>query len=180
MQGLTFFCVGIRYNRMAKHLQKGEGVYLMKIAIGADHAGFPLKGQLVAHLRDQGHDVLDLGTDNPTEPKDYPDYARAVSEQVIAGKVERGIIVCGSGVGASIAASKMPGIFAALCHDTYSAHQGVEHDNMNVICLGSRVIGSALASEIVDAFLNATFEINTERHVRRHNKVLAIEKETMG
>lgn len=152
----------------------------MKIAVGADHAGFPLKKQLVTHLRGQGHDVLDLGTDNPTDPKDYPDYAKAVSAQVIEGAVERGIIVCGSGVGASIAANKMPGIYAAICHDTYSAHQGVEHDNMNVICLGSRVIGIALASEIVDAFLNATFEINAERHIRRHKKVLAIEKETMS
>ena len=151
----------------------------MKIAIGADHAGFPLKDQLVTYLNEQGHDVLDLGTDNPTDPKDYPDYAKAVAEKVIDGSVERGILVCGSGVGASIAANKMPGIYAALCHDTYSAHQGVEHDNMNVLCLGSRVIGIALANEIVDAYLNASFEISAERHIRRHNKVLAIEKEAM-
>jgi ribose 5-phosphate isomerase B len=148
----------------------------MKIAIGADHAGFALKEELVDYLRAEGHDVIDLGTDNPTEPKDYPDYAETVSRQVLDGSAERGIIVCGSGVGVSIAANKIPGIYAALCHDTYSAHQGVEHDDMNVLCLGSRVIGSALAQELVDAFLKARFQINTERHVRRHNKVLAIEK----
>ena len=148
----------------------------MKVAIGADHAGYPLKSELVDYLRAAGHEVIDLGTDNPTEPKDYSDYSEAVSRKVLDGSVERGIVVCGSGVGASIAANKIPGIYAALCHDTYSAHQGVEHDNMNVLCLGSRVIGSALAQELVDAFLNAHFEANAERHVRRHNKVLAIEK----
>ena len=148
----------------------------MKVAIGADHAGYPLKSELVDYLRAAGHEVIDLGTDNPTEPKDYSDYSEAVSRKVLDGSVERGIVVCGSGVGASIAANKIPGIYAALCHDTYSAHQGVEHDNMNVLCLGSRVIGSALAQELVDAFLNARFEANAERHVRRHNKVLAIEK----
>ena len=148
----------------------------MKVAIGADHAGYPLKSELVDYLRAAGHEVIDLGTDNPTEPKDYPDYSEAVSRKVLDGSVERGIVVCGSGVGASIAANKIPGIYAALCHDTYSAHQGVEHDNMNVLCLGSRVVGSALAHELVDAFLEAHFEINAERHVRRHNKVIAIEK----
>jgi ribose 5-phosphate isomerase B len=148
----------------------------MKVAIGADHAGYPLKSELVDYLRAAGHEVIDLGTDNPTEPKDYPDYSEAVSRKVLDGSVERGIVVCGSGVGASIAANKIPGIYAALCHDTYSAHQGVEHDNMNVLCLGSRVIGSSLAQELVDAFLNAHFEAHTERHVRRHNKVLAIER----
>lgn len=151
----------------------------MKIAIGADHAGFLLKTQLVEHLRAQGYDVLDLGTDNPDKPDDYSDYAESVAREVLAGRVERGIIVCGSGVGASIAANKIPGIYAALCHDTYSAHQGVEHDNMNVICMGSRVIGIALAQELVDAFLNARFEADTERHVRRHHKVLAIEQAAM-
>ncbi len=148
----------------------------MKIAIGADHAGFTLKAELIDCLRAAGHEVIDLGTDNPTDPKDYPDYAEAVARKVLDGTAERGIIVCGSGVGASIAANKIPGIYAALCHDTYSAHQGVEHDNMNVLCLGSRVIGSALARELVDAFLKARFEAHAERHVRRHNKVLAIER----
>ena len=148
----------------------------MKIAIGADHAGFPLKTLIVDYFRSQGHTVIDLGTDNPDQPQDYPDYAEAVGKKVIAGEVERGIVVCGSGVGASIAANKIPGIYAALVHDTYSAHQGVEHDNMNVLCLGSRVIGSALAQEIVDAFLAASFQTDQERHVRRHNKVRAIEQ----
>jgi ribose 5-phosphate isomerase B len=148
----------------------------MKIAIGADHAGFARKAEWVDYLRAEGHDVIDLGTDNPTEPKDYPDYSEAVSRKVLDGSAERGIVVCGSGVGASIAANKIPGIYAAICHDTYSAHQGVEHDNMNVLCLGSRVVGSALAHELVDAFLKAHFQINAERHVRRHNKVVAIEK----
>ncbi len=148
----------------------------MNIAIGADHAGFTLKAELIDCLRAAGHEVIDLGTDNPTDPKDYPDYAEAVARKVLDGTAERGIIVCGSGVGASIAANKIPGIYAALCHDTYSAHQGVEHDNMNVLCLGSRVIGSALARELVDAFLKARFEVSAERHVRRYNKVLAIER----
>jgi ribose 5-phosphate isomerase B len=152
----------------------------MKVAIGADHAGFPLKAQLVEYLRASGHDVLDLGTDNPTDPKDYSDYAEAVSRHVLDGAAERGIVVCGSGVGASIAANKIPGIYAALCHDTYSAHQGVEHDNMNVLCLGSRIVGVALAQELVAAFLSAHFEASAERHVRRHNKVLAIERAAQG
>jgi ribose 5-phosphate isomerase B len=127
----------------------------MRIALGADHAGFSLKMQLLDHLRASGHDVIDLGTNNPDDPKDYPDYAEAVAQKVLNGAAERGILVCGSGVGASIAANKIPGIYAALCHDTYSAHQGVEHDNMNVLCLGSRVIGIALAQELADAFLRA-------------------------
>lgn len=148
----------------------------MKIAIGADHAGFSLKADLVDYLRAAGHTVIDLGTDNPTEPKDYPEYSEGVARKVLNGSADRGIVVCGSGVGASIAANKIPGIYAAICHDTYSAHQGVEHDNMNVLCLGSRVIGSALAHELVDAFLDAHFEVNAERHVRRHNEVIAIEK----
>ena len=152
----------------------------MKIAIGADHAGYPLKALLVNYLRDQGHDVIDLGTDSPDIPRDYPDFARAVAKAVLDGQAERGLVVCGSGVGASIAANKFRGIYAALCHDTYSAHQGVEHDNMNVLCLGSRVIGSALAQELVDAFLNAQFLVNEERHVRRHGEVLAIEQEQDG
>lgn len=148
----------------------------MKIAIGADHAGFPLKAALVRYLQQRGHVVVDVGTDNPDEPKDYSDYAQAVARQILDGHAERGIVVCGSGVGASIAANKIPGIYAALCHDTYSAHQGVEHDNMNVLCLGSRVIGPALAEELVEAFLGAQFQSQTERYVRRHDKVRALEQ----
>ncbi len=147
----------------------------MKIAIGSDHAGYPLKQQLVELLRDQGHEVIDVGTTNAPTPVDYPDFAQAVAQKVVSGAAERGLLVCGSGVGASIAANKVPGIYAGLCHDTYSAHQGVEHDNMNVLCLGSRIVGSALAQELVTAFLNARFESHEERHVRRHNKVRAIE-----
>ncbi|NDJ78470.1 MAG: ribose 5-phosphate isomerase B [Chloroflexi bacterium] len=148
----------------------------MKIAIGSDHAGYPLKAAVVEYLRAQGHDVSDLGTDNADVSVDYPDFAERVAEHVVDGAAERGIVVCGSGVGASIAANKVPGAYAALCHDTYSAHQGVEHDNMNVLCVGSRIIGPALAHEIVEAFVNATFESDQERHVRRHNKVRAIEQ----
>jgi ribose 5-phosphate isomerase B len=147
----------------------------MKLAIGSDHAGYPLKANLVTYLRAQGHEVLDLGTDNATDSVDYPDYAQAVAEKVVAGEVERGLVVCGSGVGACIAANKVPGAYAAMCHDTYSAHQGVEHDNMNVLCLGSRIVGQALAEELVEAYLGASFEANEARHVRRHNKVKAIE-----
>ncbi len=152
----------------------------MKVAIGADHAGYALKETLSALLRKRGYDVIDVGTDNADEPKDYSDYAQAVAERVIRGEAERGIVVCGSGVGASIAANKVPGIFAGLCHDVYSAHQGVEHDNMNVLCLGSRVVGVALAEEIVEAFLKASFEAHEERFVRRHNKVLALERQAMS
>jgi len=148
----------------------------MKLAIAADHAGFPLKSLLLELLRARGHDVLDLGTDSAERPVDYPDFAEAVARSVVAGQAERGIVVCGSGVGASIAANKVPGVYAALCHDTYSAHQGVEHDNMNVICLGCRVVGPALAQEIVLAFLGAHFQSQEERFVRRYHKVLAIEK----
>lgn len=148
----------------------------MKLAIAADHAGFPLKETLAKMLREQGHEVVDLGTDSAERAVDYPDFAEAVARAVVAGEVERGIVACGSGVGASIAANKVPGIYAALCHDTYSAHQGVEHDNMNVICLGCRIIGSALAQEIVTAYVGARFEAHEERHIRRHNKVLAIER----
>ncbi|MEW6577586.1 MAG: ribose 5-phosphate isomerase B [Chloroflexota bacterium] len=147
----------------------------MRIALGADHAGFALKTALAQFLVQQGHAILDVGTDNPDEPKDYSDYALAVARLVVDGSAERGIIVCGSGVGVSIAANKIPGIYASLCHDTYSAHQGVEHDNMNVLCLGSRVIGPALAEELVAAFLSARFQDQVARYVRRHGKVRALE-----
>ena len=146
----------------------------MRIAIAADHAGFKLKQDLVKCLGELGHRVVDLGT-NSEDPVDYPDYAVAVGNAVLGGTAERGVLICGSGVGASVAANKLKGIRAAVCHDTYSAHQGVEHDDMNVLVLGSRVIGLALGRELVTAFLHATFS-GEERHVRRLNKVRALEK----
>jgi ribose 5-phosphate isomerase B len=145
----------------------------MRIALAADHAGFALKQELLAKLTQRGHTVLDLGTHSEA-PVDYPDAALAVAAAFGEGQVDRGIIVCGSGAGVSIAANKLPGIRAAVCHDTYTAHQAVEHDDMNVLCLGARVVGSALALELVTAFLGATFS-GEERHRRRLEKVLAIE-----
>ena len=149
----------------------------MKIALGADHAGYALKNELEQHMRAAGHEVIDLGTYNE-ESVDYPDFAQAVGQAVIDGMAERGLVICGSGVGASVAANKLPGIRAAVCHDGYSAHQGVEHDDMNVLCLGARIVGSALAVELADAFLRAQFS-GEERHVRRLNKVKAIEAEAL-
>ena len=146
----------------------------MHIAIGTDHGGFPLKGPIVDCLTEAGHEVLDLGAYNMDPGDDYPDYVKAVGEAVLQGKAERGIILCGSGVGACVAANKLPGIRAGLCHDTYSAHQGVEHDNINVLCLGARVIGVALALELVQAFIGATFG-GEERHRRRLAKIAEIE-----
>jgi ribose 5-phosphate isomerase B len=146
----------------------------MRVAIGADHAGFELKGLIIDHLAQAGHEVLDVGT-RSQEPVDYPDYARAVAEAILSGKVERGVLVCGSGVGACVAANKLAGIRAGLCHDTYSAHQGVEHDDMNVLCLGARVIGPELALELVSAFLAARFS-GEERHRRRVAKIEALER----
>lgn len=145
----------------------------MKIAIGSDHAGFQLKAAIVKWLSTKGHDVVDVGCNNEN-PVDYPDFAKKVSDEVVAKNVEKGIVICGSGVGASIAANKVKGIRASVCHDTYSAHQGVEHDDMNVLVLGSRIIGENLAQEIVTAFLDARFS-NEERHIRRLKKVLLIE-----
>jgi len=147
----------------------------MKLAVACDHAGFPLKGTVVATLRALGHPVEDLGT-NSTEAVDYPDYARAVAAAVRSGECERGIVICGSGVGASVAASKVPGVRAAMCHDTFSARQGVEDDDMNVLSIGARVIGSALAAEVVGAFVRAKFS-GAERHARRLAKVNAIEED---
>ncbi|HVO44003.1 MAG TPA: ribose 5-phosphate isomerase B [Aggregatilineales bacterium] len=138
----------------------------MKVAIGADHAGFALKQSLLPYLTKKGFEVIDLGTDTEDVPSDYPVFAQKVAEKVLNGQAERGILVCGSGVGVCIAANKIKGIYAGLCDDTYSAHQGVEHDNMNVICIGSRVIGSELAREIVLAFLEAKFD-GQPNHVRR-------------
>lgn len=147
----------------------------MKIAIGGDHAGFLLKSWLVTELSKDGYELVDLGARDET-PSDYPDFARAVGTSITSGKTERGILVCGSGIGASIAANKIKGIRAGIAHDTYSAHQGVEHDDMNVLCVGSRVIGSALALEIARAFLRARFTPE-ERHLRRVKKVLEIEQQ---
>ena len=145
----------------------------MRVVIGADHAGFKLKEKLTAYVRELGHQVDDVGT-HDTTPVDYPDYAEAVGVAVRGGRAERGIVICGSGVGSSIAANKVPGIRAGLCHDTYSAHQGVEHDDMNVLALGARVIGVELARELVRTFLAAAFS-NEERHRRRLGKVGALE-----
>jgi len=147
----------------------------MRIAIAADHAGYELKEVIGHFLGSMGHEVTDLGTANATTPVDYPDYAEAVGIAVIEETVERGLVICGSGVGASVAINKLPGIRAGLCHDTYSAHQGVEHDDMNVLVLGARVIGVELARELVRAFLGAEFSHDT-RHERRLAKVKAIEK----
>jgi ribose 5-phosphate isomerase B len=145
----------------------------MRIAIGFDHAGFPLKERVLEDLRALGHEALDLGTFDTTAV-DYPDYARAVGEAVQRSEAERGVLVCGSGVGACIAANKLAGIRAGVCHDTYSAHQAVEHDDMNVLCLGARVIGPELASEVLRAFLDARFS-GEERHVRRVAKIAAMD-----
>jgi ribose 5-phosphate isomerase B len=145
----------------------------MKIVIGSDHAGYALKMAMGEMLGKLGHDVLDVGAYDD-KPSDYPDFAEKVGRAVLDGKVERGILICGSGVGASVAANKLPGIRAGMCHDTYSAHQGVEHDDINVLVLGSRVIGVALAQDLVKAFLGAKFT-NEERHVRRLGKIRALE-----
>lgn len=145
----------------------------MKIVIGSDHAGFQLKNKMGDLLRAMGNEVLDVGAFNEN-PSDYPDFAEAVGGAVLDGRAERGVLICGSGVGASVAANKLPGIRAGMCHDTYSAHQGVEHDDINILVMGSRVIGVALAEDIVRSFLGAKFS-NAERHVRRLGKVKAIE-----
>lgn len=147
----------------------------MKLVIASDHAGFSLKEELRANLAAAGHEVMDLGAFQCEPEDDYPDFAEKVGEAVKAGVAPRGIVICGSGVGVCVAANKIPGIRAGMCHDTYSAHQGVEHDDMNVIVLGARIIGPALAYEVVDAFINAKFTATEERFVRRFNKVLAIE-----
>ena len=145
----------------------------MRLAISADHAGFEMKRDLVAAVRQLGHEAQDLGT-HSTEAVDYPDCAEAVAAALRDGRAERGIIVCGSGAGVSIAANKFPGIRAAVCHDCYTAHQAVEHDDMNVLCVGARVIGINVARELVDAFLKASFT-GEDRHRRRLDKILAIE-----
>ena len=148
----------------------------MQIAIGADHGGFSLKGELTQAIREAGHDVEDLGASEYNADDDYPDFALGVARAVVAGEAERGIVICGSGVGASVAANKVRGARAALCHDSYSARQGVEHDDLNILCLGARVIGVEAAREIVRAYLGAEFT-QEERHQRRLSKILAAEGE---
>ncbi len=148
----------------------------MNIAVGCDHGGFALKQTVIDELKKQGHAIVDYGARSFDAADDYPDFARAVGAAIQRGDAVRGIVICGSGVGASIAATKMRGVRAAVCHDTYSAHQGVEHDDMNVLCLGARIVGDELAKEIVRAFVVAKFS-GEARHQRRLNKVLEIEKE---
>ena len=145
----------------------------MKLVVGSDHAGFVLKQEVAAALRKEGHEVLDVGTGS-TAPVDYPDFAEAVGLAVRDGRAERGVLICGSGVGAAMAANKIRGIRAGICHDTYSAHQGVEHDDMNVLVLGGRIVGPALAHELVCAFVAARYS-GEERHARRLAKVIALE-----
>ena len=145
----------------------------MIVAVGSDHAGFHLKQEVAEALRKEGHEVLDVGTQS-TAPVDYPDFAEALGLAVRDGRAERGVLICGSGVGAAVAANKLPGVRAAICHDTYSAHQGVEHDDMNVLVLGGRVVGPALARELVRAFLGARYT-GEERHARRLAKITALE-----
>lgn len=151
----------------------------MRVAVASDHGGYPLKPGAIALLGSLGHEVTDLGTNDPSLPDDYPDFAEAIARAVMNGDVDRGVLICGSGVGASVAANKLPGIRAAVCHDTYSAHQGVEHDNMNILCLGARVVGPELAAELIRAFIAAEFS-NGERHVRRLQKIAVIEQTYMA
>jgi RpiB/LacA/LacB family sugar-phosphate isomerase len=148
---------------------------MKRVALAADHAGFELKEKIAGYLEAKGFEVMDLGT-HDQEPVDYPDFARAIGVMLQEEKAERGILVCGSGVGACVAANKMPHVRAGLCHDTYSAHQGVEHDDINVLCLGARIIGEELAKELVMAFLSAQFT-GEERHVRRLAKIREMEAE---
>jgi ribose 5-phosphate isomerase B len=147
---------------------------MKRIAIAADHAGFPLKELVIQFLRDAGHEVIDLGT-HSTDPVDYPDFARAIAESILSGQSTEGILLCGSGVGACVVANKFPGIRAGLCHDTYSAHQSREHDDCNVLCMGPRIIGDKLALEIVRAWVDAKFT-GEDRHIKRLDKLKAIEK----
>ena len=151
----------------------------MKVALGTDHAGLELKIHIASFLEELGHDVVDVGAYSLDPNDDYPDFALGVAQAVASGQAERGVLVCGSGVGASIAANKVVGVRAAMCHDTYSAHQGVEHDDMNVLCVGARIIGIELARELVVSFLNARFT-GEVRHKRRLDKVKAIESENLA
>ena len=149
----------------------------MRIAVGADHGGYPLNERVIEELRDAGHEVMDFGTHDGSLPDDYPDYAKLVGEAVQTGAAEIGILICGSGVGAAVAANKLRGIRAALCGDTYSGHQSREHDDCNVLCLGARVVGVELALEIMRAFVSAKFT-GEERHLRRLAKVAEMEKQS--
>ena len=151
----------------------------MRIVLGADHAGFDMKQDAVAFVRALGHEVLDVGARTGTQPDDYPDFAEALGMAIRNRQADRGILICGSGVGASVAANKIPGVRAGLCHDCYSAHQGVEHDDMNVLVMGSRIIGIELAHELVKSFLHANFT-GEERHVRRLEKVKKIESKFLS
>ena len=151
---------------------------MMRIAVAADHAGFPLKQSVIEEVERCGASAIDLGTDS-TAPVDYPDFAEAVGKAIQQGDADRGIVICGSVVGAAVAASKMIGVRASVCHDTYSAHQGVEHDDMNVLAVGARIIGPELVAEVVRAFVGARFS-GEERHVRRLNKVMDIEARGIG
>ncbi len=150
----------------------------MRIALGCDHGGFPLKQRIVSVIQAAGHTVVNCGTDSDCSV-DYPDYALRVGQVIVAGEADRGILLCGSGVGISVAANKIPGIRAGVCHDIYSAHQGVEHDDMNVLCLGARIVGEEVAVELVRAYINAQFT-REERHLRRLNKVLQIERDAVA
>lgn len=149
----------------------------MQIAIGADHGGYVLKEQLKEFLAAKDYGILDVGAYTLQPLDDYPDFAKAVSKAIASGQADKGIMICGSGVGASVAANKVKGVRASVCHDTYSAHQGVEHDDLNVLCLGARIIGDELAREIVAAFLSARFTYE-ERHQRRLDKVLSMERDS--
>ncbi|MCZ6789178.1 MAG: ribose 5-phosphate isomerase B [Chloroflexi bacterium] len=148
------------------------------VAVGADHGGLPLKKDLIPWLEFQGNQVVDVGAYSLDPADDYPDFAEAVARAVTSDQAERGILICGSGVGACIAANKVPGVRACLGHDIYSAHQGVEHDNMNILCLGARVVGIELAKDLVAAFLNAAFT-GEERHLRRLDKIAAMERRAL-
>jgi ribose 5-phosphate isomerase B len=152
----------------------------MRVAVACDHAGYPIKAVVLSVVSAAGHQPLDLGTDS-TESVDYPDVVEKLGQAIQHGKAQRGVLICGSGVGASIAANKMQGIYAAICHDTYSAHQGVEHDDMNVLCLGGRIVGPEVVKELVSAFLQARFigdDPGEERHARRVAKVRTIERKS--
>ncbi|HIA76343.1 MAG TPA: ribose 5-phosphate isomerase B [Dehalococcoidia bacterium] len=148
----------------------------MRISVAADHNGYELKNEISETLKRDGHDVIDMGPHYLDPSDDYPDYAKPLAESVSSGETERGIMVCGSGVGASVAANKVKGVRAAVCHDIYSAHQGVEHDDMNVLCLGSRIVGTEVVRELVSAFISAEYT-NEERHARRLTKVIEMEND---